>query len=166
MHCIQEYTRLDDQAATDSAVTTYRVASLVSRAATSGFIFRARPAANDVNNLDCMEGAEHIKSLVVRCDGREIYDTDSRSDPQRDYLNILNGNPGQVGGPKFAHFAFGNTHREYDADHISGLIKNGACNELDLDIQTESGDDRIDIVAVHLRKFVFQNGTVKVSNAY
>jgi hypothetical protein len=71
-----------------------------------------------------------------------------------------------VGVPKFAHFAFGNSHREYDASHISGLIKNGSCNELDLDLQVESGDDRVDIVAIHLRKFTFQNGTVKVSNAY
>jgi hypothetical protein len=165
-HCIQEYTRLDNQAASDAAVTTYRVASLVSRAATTGFLFRARPAANDAQNLDCMEGNEHIKELVVRCDGREIFDSDQRSDQQRDYLNILNGNPGDVGVPKFAHFAFGNSHREYDASHISGLIKNGSCNELDLDLQVETGDDRVDIVAIHLRKFTFQNGTVKVSNAY
>ena len=165
-HCIEEFTRLDNQAATDASKTTYRVASLVSRAGTTGFIFRARPAANDAQNLDCMEGAEHIKALTVRVDGRDVYDTDDRSDAQRSYLDILNGNPGAVGSPKFAHFTFGNSHRQFDHSHVSGLLKNGAVNELDLDLQTETGDDRVDIIAVHLRSFTFANGTIKSANVY
>ena len=60
-YCCEEYTRLEDQVATDSSVTTYRVASLVSRAGTTGFVFRARPVAADTQDLDCMAGNEHVK---------------------------------------------------------------------------------------------------------
>jgi hypothetical protein len=165
-HCVEEFTRLDNQVYTPNSKTTYRVAALVSRAATTGFIFRARPAANDAQNLDCMEGAETIKALTVRVDGRDVYDTDDRSDAQRSYLDVLNGNPGAVGAPKFAHFAFGNNHRQFDHAHINGLIKNGACNELDLDLQTEAGDDRVDLIAIHLRSYTFASGTIRSQNVY
>jgi hypothetical protein len=164
--CIEEFTRLEDQVVSDSATSVYKVASLVSRAGTTGFYFRARPVAEDTTNLNCMAGNEHIKSLVVRCDGRDIYSTDDRTDDQRDYQNLLAGDPGATGEPKFAHFTFGNTHRNFDAATVGSLLKNGACNELDLEIQSETGDDRLDIVAVHLRSFVFADRTVKVSNAH
>ena len=143
-------------------MTVYKVASLVSRAGTTGFYFRARPAAS----VNCMSGAEHLKHIKVRCDGRDIYDTDSRPDDQRAYEKLLAGDPGAVGEPKFAHFQFGNAHHNFDAATVGSLLKNGACNELDLELQTETGDDRIDIVAIHLRSFTFADGTVKVSNAY
>ena len=164
--CIEEFTRLEDQVVSDAATTVYKVASLTSRAGTSGFYFRSRPQATDSSDLNCMGGSEHLKSLTVRCDGRDIYKTDERSDDQRSYQNILAGDPGAVGEPKFAHFSFGNTHRQYDAATVGSLLKNGACNELDLEIQSETGDDRLDIVAVHLRSFTFSDRTVKVSNAY
>jgi hypothetical protein len=162
----EEYTRLENQVVSDSALTTYRLASLISRAGTTGFIFKSRPIAADTQELDCMAGSEHLASLVVRVDGREIYDTDSRSDAQRDYQNILAGDPQAIGGPKLAHFSFGNQHRHYDAAYIPGMIRNGAVNELDIDVLAETGDDTLDITACHLRSFTFSNGTVKVANVY
>ena len=165
-YCIEEYTRLENQVVSDSASTVYKTASLVSRAGTAGFYFRLRPQAADSTDLNCCAGNEHLKSLVVRCDGRDIYSTDGRSDEQRRYQNILAGDPGVVTEPKFAHFYFGNNHRNFDAAQVGSLLKNGACNELDLEIQSETGDDRMDIIAVHLRNFVFADRTVKTSNAY
>jgi len=165
-YCCEEFTRLEDQVVSDSATTVYKVASLVSRAGTTGFYLRARPVAADTTTLNCMAGNEHLKSLVVRCDGRDIYSTDERSDDQRKLQKILAGDPGATGEPKFAHFSFGNTHQNFDAATVGGLLKNGACNELDLEIQSETSDDRLDICAVHLRSFVFADRTVKVSNAY
>ena len=165
-YCCEEYTRLENQVVSDSADTTYRVASLISRAGTTGFIFRARPAAADTQQLDCMAGSENIKNLVVRVDGREVYDTDDRSNAQRSYQEVLAGNPQAVGEPKLAHFAFGASHKQYDQGYIPALLKNGATNECDLDIRSESGDDRIDIVACHLRSFTFASGTIKTANVY
>ena len=63
-------------------------------------------------------------------------------------------------------FAFGNNHRQFDHAHINGLIKNGACNELDLDLQTEAGDDRVDLIAIHLRSYTFASGTIRSQNVY
>jgi hypothetical protein len=162
----EEYTRLENQTVSDSAVTTYRVASLISRAGTTGFIFRARSVAADDQALDCMAGSENVKSLVVRVDGREIYDTDSRSDAQRSYQEVLAGNPQAVGEPKLAHFSFGASHRQYDQSYIPALLKNGAANECDLDIQAETGDERLDITACHLRSFTFSSGTIRTANVY
>ena len=68
--------------------------------------------------------------------------------------------------PKLAHFYFGNTHRNYDASTVGSLLKNGACNEVDLEIQAETGDQRIDVCAVHIRQFTFSDRTIKTSNAY
>ena len=166
----EEYTRLEDQVVQDDSATTYRVASLVSRAGTHGFYFRVRAATDDTTLLDPFLGDEHISSLVIRCDGREIYNSDSHPDRTRNYLKVLAGDPGDVGKPKFAHWMFGNSSRNYDAGHITGMLKNGACNELDLDIQcigrVTDPDMLLDIVAVHLRQFTFEDRTIRDSNVY
>ena len=162
--CCEEYTRLNDQVVSDSAVTTYKTASLVSRAGTTGFYFRARPVGDDA--LNCMSGASHLKSLVVTCDGRDLYNTDSRSDDERAYRKLLAGDPAFRAEPKFAHYSFSNNGQNFDSAAVGALLKNGSCNELDLSIQAETGCDRIDVIAVHLRNFRFQDRTIKVSNAY
>jgi hypothetical protein len=48
------------------------------------------------------------------------------------------------------------------------MIKNGAVNECDIELQCEagSGSTRCDVIACHLRTFRFADGTVKVQNAY
>ena len=162
--CCEEYTRLDDQVVSAATVTTYKTASLISRAGTTGFYFRARAVGDDA--LNCMSGASHLKSLVVTCDGRDLYNTDSRSDDERAYRKLLSGDPAFDIEPKYAHYSFSNNSQNYDAAAVGGLLKNGSCNELDLSIQAEAGCDRIDIIAVHLRNFRFQDRTIKVSNAY
>ena len=113
-----------------------------------------------------MAGNEHLKSLVVRADGRDIYSTNERSDDQRRYQNILAGDPGAMAEPKWAAFFFGRTHRNFDAATVGSMLKNNAVNELDLEIQAETGDNRLDIIAVHLRNFTFADRTIKTSNAY
>ena len=169
-YCIEEYTRSDNVAVSDSAPTTIKCASLVSRAGTSGFIFRCRTAAEDDTDLNCMAGDEEVESLKVTVDGRDVYDTDSRSDAMRAYQNILAGRDADAAAaePNFAHWSFGNSHKQYNAAHIPALLKNGAVNELDIDLQCEagSGSTRCDVIACHLRHFKFADGTVKVSNAY
>jgi hypothetical protein len=162
--CCEEYTRLNDQVVSAASATTYKTASLISRAGTTGFFFRARAVGDDA--LNCMSGASHLKSLVVTCDGRDLYSTDSRSDDERAYRKLLSGDPAFRAEPKYAHYSFSNNSQNFDASAVGGLLKNGACNELDLTIQSEAGSDRIDIVAVHLRNFRFQDRTIKVSNAY
>ena len=159
--CCDEYTRLERQDISSAQSTVYKCASLVSRAGTRGFYFKV-----DAGTDDIMTGAEHVASLKVRCDGRDIYDTDSRPDDTRSYQRILAGDPGDVGQPKWAHFFFGNQHDQFDANFHGSLLKNGACNELDLEIQAESGGSKIDIIACHSRQFSFADGTIKVSNAY
>ena len=163
-YCIEEYTRLDDQVANPAAPTVYKTASLVSRAGTTGFVFRARAVGDDA--LNCMSGAEHLTSLIVNCDGRDIYSTDNRSDDQRAYQKLLAGDPAFTSEPKYAHYSFSNNSQSFDAGAVGSLLKNGSCNELDLTIQTTSGCDRIDVIAVHLRSFRFKDGTIRVSNAY
>jgi hypothetical protein len=167
-YCIEEYTRLDDQVVSNAADTTIKCASLVSRAGTSGFYFRCRPAASDSADLNCFDGDDHIAKLEVKVDGRDVYTTDDRSDEMRTYQDILAGNPGITQEPRWAHWFFGNTHTDYNASHISGLLKNGAVNELDLTIRAEDAraSDRCDVIACHLRLFTFSNGTIKVVNAY
>ena len=169
-YCVEEYTRQNGVTVSDSAATTIKCAALVSRAATTGFIFRCRTAAEDDTDLNCMAGDEELETLKVTVDGRDVYDTDGRSEQMRDYQNILAGRDSDtaVAEPKFAHWTFGNTHKQYNSAHIPGLLKNGAVNELDIDVQsaTGSGSTRCDVVAVHLRHFKFSDGTVKVANAY
>ena len=167
-YCIEEYTRLEDQTVSIVSDTVFKVASLVSRAGTTGFYFRARNASVDGTNLDCMTGDEHLEKLVVTCDGRDIYDTDDRTEQQRHYQRLLAGDPGAVGQPKWVHFMFGNSHQQFDARHITGLLKNGSCNELDLTVRADPNgtSNRLDIVAVHLRTFSLVDRTVKVANAY
>ena len=167
-YCIEEYTRLEDQVVSFVTETVFKVASLVSRAGTTGFYFRLRNSSVDSTNLDCMTGDQDFEKLVVTCDGRDIYDTDDRSPEQRHYQRLLAGDPGNVGQPKWAHFMFGNTHYQFDARHITGLLKNGSCNELDLTLRADSNgtSNRVDIVAVHLRTFSLADRTVKVANAY
>ena len=159
-----EYTRLDEQACDSSTKTTYKAASLISRAGVSGFVFRTYAAA-DVNK--CMVGDAELGSLVVNADGRDIFDTDGRSAQQTDYQRILAGDFGDLGvGPKFAHWDFGNQHHNFEAGTTGSLLKNGTVNELNLDITCAAGSDRIDIIAVHPRKFTLTSQGVKVSNCY
>ena len=99
VHCVEEYTRLNDQIVSDAAVTTIKCASLISRAATTGFVFRCRTAAEDDVDLNCMAGDEELASLKVTIDGRDVYDTDSRSTAMREYQNILAGHRIQRGTP-------------------------------------------------------------------
>lgn len=168
MYCVEEYTRQNSVTVSDSAVTTIKCAALVSRAATTGFYFRCTTAAERTTTLNCMAGDEEVESLKITVDGRDVYDTDSRSDQMRAYQNVLAGRTGFVSEPQLAHWTFGNSHKQYNAAHIPGLLKNGAVNELDVDLQCESGSSSTlcDVIAVHIRNFKFSNGTVKVSNAY
>ena len=69
-----------------------------------------------------MAGNEHLKSLVVRADGRDIFSTNSRSDEERRYRNILAGDPGTMDEPKWATFYFGRTHRNFDAATVGNPL--------------------------------------------
>ena len=115
-----------------------------------------------------MAGDEELASLKVTIDGRDVYDTDSRSTAMREYQNILAGRTGFNAEPQFAHWTFGNSHKQYQAAHIPALLKNGAVNECDVDVQCAAGSSsiRCDVVAVHLRQFKFADGTVRASNVY
>ncbi|MED5462341.1 MAG: hypothetical protein VYC03_06945, partial [Pseudomonadota bacterium] len=159
--CIEEYTRLERQDISDATTTVYKVASLVSRAGTSGFYFKV-----DDGSSDCMTGQEQLKSIVVRCDGRDIYSTDGRADDQRLYQSILAGRPGAQEKPQWAHWRFGNDHECHDPAKFGSLLRNGACNELDLELQAETGGTKVDIIACHPRVFVVQDGVIQVQNAY
>ena len=125
-------------------------------------------AAEDGTDLNCMAGDEELASLKITVDGRDVFDTDGRSNAMRAYQNVLAGRPGFTAEPSFAQWYLGSSHKQYQASVIPGLIKNGTVNELDVDLQCEagSGSTLCDVIAVHIRQFTFADGTIRATNAY